>query len=128
MLFRSFKVILHGILYFLLCLSLNIPCLVVELDAKAVVDVLRNYNYDNTIISPIMDDCRKLVSCFQQIQIKHCYWQANRCADLLAKIRVEQEIDFLNYLSPPVDFLQILQEDRNGLYVNRICHDSVVSL
>ena len=111
-----------------LCLSLNISCLVVVLDAKAVVDVLRSYNYDNTIISPIMDDCRKLVSCFQQIQIKHYYRQANRCADLLAKIRVEQEIDFLNYLSPPVDFLQILQEDRNGLYVNRICHDSVVSL
>ena len=111
-----------------MCLSLNISCLAVELDAKAVVDVLRNYNYDNTIISPIMDDCRKLVSCFQQIQIKHCYRQANRHADLLAKIKVEQEIDFLNYLSPPVDFLQILQEDRNGLYVNRICHDSVVSL
>ena len=41
-----------------LCLSLNIPCLVVEVDAKAVVDVPRNHNYDNIIISPIMDDCR----------------------------------------------------------------------
>ncbi|KAL0002947.1 hypothetical protein SO802_016728 [Lithocarpus litseifolius] len=50
-----------------LCLSLNIPCLVVEVDTKAIVDVLRNYNYDNIIISPIMDDCRQLVSCFQQI-------------------------------------------------------------
>ncbi|KAL0000220.1 hypothetical protein SO802_019822 [Lithocarpus litseifolius] len=76
-----------------LCLFLNIPCLVVEVDAKAVVDVLRNYNYDNIVISPIMDDCRQLVSCFQQIQIKHCYRQANRCA---------------NYLSPPVDVLQTL--------------------
>ena len=41
-----------------LCLSLNIPCFVVDVDAKAVVDVLRNYNYDNIIISPIMEDCR----------------------------------------------------------------------
>ena len=41
-----------------LCFSLNITCLVVELDAKAVVDILRNYSYDNRIISPIMDDCR----------------------------------------------------------------------
>ena len=60
-----------------LCLSLNIPCLVVELDAKTVVDVLRNYSYDNRIISPIMDDYRQLVLCFQEIQIKHCYRQAN---------------------------------------------------
>ncbi|XP_030939536.1 uncharacterized protein LOC115964342 [Quercus lobata] len=101
---------------------------IAELDAKAVVDVLRNYNYDNTIISPIMDDCRKLLSCFQQIQIKHCYRQANRCADLLAKMGVEQEIDFLIFLNPPVDVLQILQDDRIGLYVNWTCHGPVASL
>ena len=111
-----------------LCLSLNILCLVVEVDAKAVVDILKNHNYDNIIISPIMEDCRQLVSCFQQIQINHCYRQANRCADLLAKLGVEQEIDFQNFLSSPVDILQILQDDRDGLYVNRICHNSVVSL
>ena len=111
-----------------MCLSLNIPCLVVELDAKAVVDVLRNYSYDNRIISPIMDDCRQLVLCFQQIQIKHCYRQANRCADMLAKMGVEQEIELLNLLSLPMDILQILQDDKDGLYVNRTCHDFVVSL
>ena len=111
-----------------LCLSLNVTCLVVELDAKAMVDVLRNYSYDNKIISPIMDDCRQLVLCFQQIQIKHCYWQANRCANMLAKMGVEQEIDLLNLLSPPVDVLQILQDDRDGLFVNRTCHDSVAFL
>ena len=111
-----------------MCLSLNIPCLVVELDAKTVVDVLRNYSYDNRIISPTMDDCRQLVLCFQQIQIKHCYRQANRCADMLAKMGVEQEIELLNLLSPPMDILQILQDDRVGLYVNRTCHDFVVSL
>ena len=43
---------------FSLCLSLNISCLVVEMDSKVVVDVLRNSNYDNNIISPILDDCR----------------------------------------------------------------------
>ena len=40
---------------------------------------------------------------------------------------VEQEIDFKIFLSPPVDILQILQDDRDGLFVNRICHDSIVS-
>ena len=68
------------------------------------------------------------MSCFQQIQINHCYRQVNRCADLLAKLGVEQEIDFQNFLSSPVDILQILQDDRDGLYVNRIYHNFVVSL
>ena len=40
---------------------------------------------------------------------------------------VEQERDFKNFLSSPVDILQILQDDRDGLFVNRICHDSIVS-
>ena len=47
---------------------------------------------------------------------------------MLAKMGVEQEIDFLNLLSPPVDILPILQDDRDGLLVNRTCHESVVSL
>lgn len=78
-----------------------------ELDAKAEVDVLRNSNYDNNIISSILDDCKQPVLHFQQIQIKHCYCQANRCADLLAKMGVEQEIELVNYFSLPVDVLHI---------------------
>ena len=39
-----------------LCCNLNIHCLVVEMDAKAIVDVLQNENYANNIISPILDD------------------------------------------------------------------------
>ena len=40
---------------------------------------------------------------------------------------VEQERDFKSFLSSPVDILQILQDDRDGLFVNRICHDSIVA-
>ena len=30
---------------------------------------------------------------------------------------VEQELELVNYFSPPVDVLHILQDDRNGVYV-----------
>ena len=43
---------------FLLCSSLNISCLIVEIDAKVIVDVIKNSAYVNQIISPILDDCR----------------------------------------------------------------------
>ena len=41
-----------------LCCNLNIPSLVVELDAKSIVDVFRIPNYEDNIISSILDDCR----------------------------------------------------------------------
>ena len=53
----------------MLCCNLDISCLVIELDAKAIVDVLGNSSYVNNIISPILDDCRLLASRFQQIRI-----------------------------------------------------------
>ena len=48
----------------MLCCNMNISCLIVELDAKMVVDVFKNSNHKNYIISPILDDCRRLASRF----------------------------------------------------------------
>lgn len=46
----------------ILCCNLNISSLIVELDAKAIVDVFHNLNYENNVVSLILDDCRQLVS------------------------------------------------------------------
>ena len=40
------------------CSNLNISALIVELDAKVIVDIFHNANYENNIVSPILDDCR----------------------------------------------------------------------
>ena len=84
---NSFPVELWGLRDGLvLCSSLNIPCLTIEIDAKVIVDVFQNSAYINHIISPILDDCRHLMTRFQQVQLKHCYRQANQCADLMARL------------------------------------------
>ena len=46
----------------MLCCKLNISSLLVELDAKTIMNVLGNSSYANNIISPILDDCRLLAS------------------------------------------------------------------
>ena len=51
----------------LMCYNLNIFSLIVELDAKFIVDALGNSEYVNNVISPILDDCRLLASRFHQI-------------------------------------------------------------
>lgn len=70
----------------IMCCNLNIASLIVELDARAVVDAFSNNQYVNNIISPILDDCRLLSSRFSRIQFKHCYREGNRVADTLAKM------------------------------------------
>ena len=42
----------------ILCSNLHLPSLIIELDAKAIVDALLNLNYENNVISPILEDCR----------------------------------------------------------------------
>lgn len=83
-----------------LCYNLNIPSLVVELDAKAIVDIFQNPNYENNIISPILDDSRQLMGLFQQIQFEHCY---ACCADMLARMGTDQDLNFVYFDSPPED-------------------------
>ena len=46
----------------LLCCNLKLSAVVVELDAKALVDALSNPSYSNSVISPLFDDCKLLAS------------------------------------------------------------------
>ena len=112
----------------LLCSSLNISRLIVEIDAKVLVDVIKNSAYVNQIISPILDDCRQLMTSFQQVQLKHCYREANRCADMMARIGADQELEYVLFSSPPVDLAKALEDDCNGVFFNRVCTDLNVLL
>ncbi|KAK9993042.1 hypothetical protein SO802_022745 [Lithocarpus litseifolius] len=105
----------------LLCCNLSIDSLVVELDAQAVVEVLENTSYVNNVISPLLDDCRHLINCFQRIRFNHCYRQANRCADLLARKGAIQDAEFISFSSPPLDICNVFEDDSNGASFNRLC-------
>ncbi|KAL0007753.1 hypothetical protein SO802_009255 [Lithocarpus litseifolius] len=103
------------------CSNLNISSLVVELDAKAIVDVLLNANYVNNVISPFLDDCRLLMTLFSRLQVNHCYREANKCADKLARMEISNNSDLIYFQSPPVDIVFVFENDFNGLYSNRLC-------
>lgn len=47
-----------------LCLQRNYHAVDLELDAKAILDVLNNPNWTNTVISAILDDCRLLATSY----------------------------------------------------------------
>ncbi|KAL0006134.1 hypothetical protein SO802_013695 [Lithocarpus litseifolius] len=67
-----------------LALSEGIQNLIVELDARVVIDLI-NSNVDTVKpYSPLLYDCRCLLRRFPQAQVKHVYREGNRCADALA--------------------------------------------
>ena len=74
----------------LLYQQMNMSALIVELDAKALVEALTNPSYSNTIVSSLFDDCKQLLSFFPQCRIQHAFREANMCADQLARIGLLQ--------------------------------------
>ena len=93
------------------------------MDAKILVDMLTDTNNVNIAICPLVDDCRHLASQFLQVRFKHCYCEANRCADSLARVGSQQSPDFLLFYSPLVGVELVFNLDFNGLYYNRHCPD-----
>ena len=73
------------------------------------------------------DDCRLLSTRFRLIRFNHCYPEANRCEDGMARKGAAQSDDFILFNSPPVDLETSFNFDLNGLYSMRRCSVSLIS-
>ena len=104
-----------------LCLHRNLPAVVLELDVKSIFDVLTNPNQSNNIISAILDDYRQMMVQVPQLRVRHCYREAKRCADKLARMGVQQLVNFCLCEDSPQELQSDLEFDNSELYVNRRC-------
>ena len=111
----------------MLCIDRNLAMVEVEVDAKAVVDMLAKSQYSNNAVAPLLEDCRYLVSKIPQVRINHCYREANRCADKLARKGANQSLNFILYENPPVDLCEVVEMDCTGVSIARQCPGSFVS-
>ena len=103
-----------------LAIQLGIGCLEVELDAKVIVEMLKNTNSTNIIISPLLFDCRSLLTRFTQVRVAHVYREVNRCADFLAKQGCCMREDFVIFeVSPSVELDRLIISYVNKLYYYR---------
>ncbi|KAL0005366.1 hypothetical protein SO802_012927 [Lithocarpus litseifolius] len=102
-----------------LCLSLNIYAVEVEIDAKVVCGWITNSSSSNLNLSPLIVDCRTLLSRIPQVKLNHCYREANQCADALAKKGSVYQQDFMIFDSPPVDISMLLYYDSISMYFER---------
>ena len=91
-----------------------------ELDAKVIVEMLKNANRANIKFSPLLFDCRSLIARFTQIQVAHVYREVNRCADFLAKKECCMREGFVIFeASSSIELDRFFISDVNGLYYYR---------
>ena len=100
---------------------MNIDAIIIELDAKALVDAFNKPSHARSVVSHLFEDCRQLANRIPHLHILHIYREANKCADRLAKLGLHQSLDFVIHSSPPVDIIASFEADCQGLFVNKSC-------
>ena len=97
----------------------NIHNLIVELDALAVVQLMKN-SIVNLSLEPLLTDCRLLLRKFPNLRVEHAYREANQCADALARIGSTSDVPFILFAHPPPVVVQICSLDIGGAFCNRL--------
>ena len=102
---NSFAVELWGLRDGLeLARKLDIAKLIVEVDAKAMVDIILSDNnliLDSHPYSALIHDCRYLIQSFEEAILQHVHREGNFYADLLSKARSTCDHVFSEFISPP---------------------------
>jgi ribonuclease HI len=92
----------------LLARNLNITKLIIEIDAKSVVDLLHNAHTNQISSHPysaLINDCRCLMLDFETATIHHAHRESNYCADILAK-EGHRLLDHIVYFVFPPHFVE----------------------
>lgn len=91
-----------------LCIDIHLLAVIVELDALLVVDMINGNLTFSLCLSPLVDDCRALLSRIPRHQVQHCYKEANAMADALARFCANMEDNFVVFNSPLANMLMLL--------------------
>ena len=98
-----------------LCIALKCPAIIIELDAKLVVDLLHKEVRNHNGLDAILGDCKAGLRDIPVVKIQHCYREANKCVDALARRGALLSQDFVIFLELPVDVSLLLSLDATGV-------------
>nr|POE84745.1 putative ribonuclease h protein [Quercus suber] len=88
-----------------LCIDLNLTNVIIELDAKFVVDLLQNEEGRKNGNEVIIADCREGLKKISRVRVQHCFREANMCANALVRKGAFLSQDFVIFHSPHLMFL-----------------------
>ena len=107
----------------LLACELKICKLIIEIDAKSVVDLLKSESLGNTDSNPysaLINDYRYLILSFKAASLHHAHWENNFCTDLLAKEGNKLLDSFSIYVFPSYFVVSQLLVDILGISYPRL--------
>ena len=110
-----------------MCIELNLPTVIIELDAKLVVDLLKKLGGSLNGNDMIVADCKVNLKKIPRIIIKHCFRVANKCVDALTRKGALLSQDFLSFSFPLSDVALLLSLDSTGIVYKRICSNFSIS-
>lgn len=109
-----------------MCIGLNLLAVIIELDAKLVVDLLKNPGGSLNGNDVIVVDCKESHKKISRTLIKHCFREANKYADALARRGALLSQDFTSFSFPPFDIALLLSLDFVGTLYQRVCSNFFV--
>nr|POE62317.1 putative ribonuclease h protein [Quercus suber] len=86
----------------------------IELDAKLVVELLQKDVGNSTGNDVILPNCKEWLKRIPRVKIQHCFREANKCADALARRGDLMYQDFPVFTSPPADVELLISLDTTG--------------
>ena len=98
-----------------LCIALKLPTVIIELDAKLIVDLLQKSDDPRNCIDALVSDCKTELGNIPRVQINHCYREANKCANALARRGAMLSQDFVIFLDPSTDVSLLWSLDFAGV-------------
>ena len=105
-----------------LCIALKLTAVVIELDSKLVVDLLKKESHNPNANDVLVANCRNSLRIIPIVRIQHCYREGNKCVDALARQGAILSQVFSIFLEPPSDVALLLSLD-----ATRALYDRVVS-
>ena len=102
-----------------LCISLNLQAVVIELDAKLVVDLLSKTTRSSNAIDTIAADCKEGLKKIPMTIMQQCYREANKCADALARWGALLPQDFVIFQELPIEVSFLLSLDSADVLYER---------
>ena len=89
----------------LLANQIGVQNLVIELDAKVVVELVQSETTSNAFYSSLLAEYRSLLGRFQHCKVQHVFREVNRVTDTLVKLGCHMQENFVIMDSPPSDVM-----------------------
>ena len=93
--------------------------MILELDVELIVDLLQKEDCNQNGIDALVSDYKSGLREIHLVQIHHCYREADKCANALARRGALLPQNFCCFLRPPSDVALLLSLDSIGMVYER---------